>query len=132
MKNNIYKLKSTGFTLIELMTVIILMTVIALIVTPIIVNHINNSKDELYKIQLDNIEAAAHTYMVKRTLDGEFKIIYLRELKKEGLIDKDLMNPKTDNLFSDCLQVKVTKNGSIYQYEILEDIPSTCNKKTKD
>lgn len=126
MKNKICILKNAGFTLVELMTVIILMSVLALIIMPVIVNNINDSKDKLYKMQLDNIKSAARTYMVKRTLDGDFKIIYLRELKKEGLIEKDIKNPKTDDLFSDCLQVKVTKNGSIYQYEILADIPSTC------
>ena len=126
MKSKLNINKCSGFTLVEILTVIILLSVIALVVTPIIVRNLNDSKKQLYQTQLDNIESAARTYMVKQTFDSDFTIIYLRDLKKAGLIDKNIKNPKTNELFSDCLQVKVTKSGVVYQYEVLEEIPSSC------
>ena len=42
-----------GFTLIELLAVIVILAIIALIATPIIINIINDAKEESYKRSIE-------------------------------------------------------------------------------
>ena len=42
-----------GFTLIELLAVIVILAIIALIATPIIINIINDSREESYKRSIE-------------------------------------------------------------------------------
>ena len=48
-----------GFTLVELLAVIILLGVIGLIVVPSITKTINNSKEDLYNDQIGKIKLAS-------------------------------------------------------------------------
>lgn len=113
-----------GFTLIEIMAVIIILAIIAVIVVPLVTGSIKDSKDKLYETQLENIKSAAKSYMINLDLDDEQNKISvtIEELKKLGLLDKDIKDPRTDKDFDKCLTVEVEKNGNIYEYKIIEDI----------
>ena len=53
-----------GFTLVELLAVIIIISIIALIVFPVVTKQIKGSKDDLYKVQVENIIKAAKDYIL--------------------------------------------------------------------
>ena len=113
-----------GFTLVELLTVIILLGIIGLIATVTVSNELKENKESLYQIQLDNIKRSAETWSSDHVFelpseDGEHIILTLGQLKQEGF-SKDVVNPITDEPFLDSLQIKITKVENSYVYEIIE------------
>ena len=84
-----------------------------------------NSREELYDLQISNIINGAKTWASGNAFelpenDGEAIYLTLAELKEAGFVEKDITNPLTDQLFSDQLQVKITKVDNNYNYEIVE------------
>ena len=65
------KVKSKGFTLIELISVIILMGVIALITVPIIKDTIESSREKNFKNSALGLIEAANEYYLSSKLNGE-------------------------------------------------------------
>ena len=122
-----------GFTLIELMAVIIILAVIALIVTPLILNSMKDSKEKLYQTQLENIKSAARSYMVNIELE-ENKTINLSvgELKRSGFLKSDIENPKTNEGFKDCVLVNVQRKSESYIYTVDEDSINNCDGSSID
>ncbi len=118
-------MKNKGFTLAELLGVIIILGVIASIATISITNSMKTSKEELYDLQVENIINGAKTWASGNVFelpenDGEAIYLTLAELKQAGFVEKDITNPLTNQLFSDQLQVKITKVDNNYNYEIVE------------
>ncbi len=57
-----------GFTLVELLAVIIILGIIALITFPIVDNSIKNSKQAALERTIGSIEEAAHNYSSQNNL----------------------------------------------------------------
>ena len=64
-------MKNKAFTLIELLAVIVILAIIALIATPIILNIINNARDESNKRSAELYLTAAELAVVKANFDNE-------------------------------------------------------------
>lgn len=64
------KKKATGFSLIELLAVIVVLAIIALIATPIILRTVENAKKEAFKDSVYGIIDAAEQYYSKSILKG--------------------------------------------------------------
>ena len=76
--------KNKGFTLIEIMAVIVILAVIALIVVPLVTGSIKDSKQKLYETQLENIKSGAKSYMINLDLPNKEPItITLDDLQKK-------------------------------------------------
>ncbi len=118
-------MKKNGFTLLELMGVLIVLAILALLVTPVISKTIKNNKKKLYDIQIEVIEKAAKDYAIKNKdllpEEGEAIIITLGELKKSGLIKEEVRNPMTKELFSNDLKIQIGNSHNQYTYTVLED-----------
>lgn len=113
-----------GFTLVELIAVLVLLGVIGLIAIVTVNNELKENKEKLYNIQIDNIKRSAKNWAVDNVFslpdnDGEFVIITLGELKQQGLFE-DAVNPKTNKPFDNNLQIKITLVENSYIYEIIE------------
>ena len=113
-----------GFTLVELIAVMILLGVLGLIATVTISNELKENKESLYQTQLKNIEEAAKTWADQNvfslpTEDGGTVVITLGQLKQAGLIGNTI-NPKTGEAFSDSLQITITLTGNTYTYTVTE------------
>lgn len=111
-----------GFTLVELIGVIVILGLLGLIVTATINKSVNNAKEELYNTQLNLIIAGAEAWASKNVLslpsnNNESISVTLGQLKEQGLID-DVINPKTKEAFSDNVTIKITRIGNNYKYEI--------------
>ena len=58
-------MKKNGFTLMELLAVIIILTLMGMIVVPIVENSINSGKDDLYIAQIDSVKASLKKYAIE-------------------------------------------------------------------
>lgn len=127
-----------GFTLIELIGVIVIIALLALIITPIISTVLKNSKNKLYKNTLNNIELSAKDWFTDE--DNIEKLpnnvascyITLTDLKNAGLVDLDIKNPKTGELLDDTkINILVTKTGSSFEFEVVDDGSTTGGQCTE-
>lgn len=114
-----------AFTLVELMGIIIILAVISSIALITITNTLKENKEQLYQIQINNIIVGAKTWASSHVFelpvnDGEAITLTLQQLKQAGLVDEDITNPKTNELFDDNMQVKITKVDNNYKYEVIE------------
>ena len=117
-----------GFTLIELIGVIVILALLALLITPVVTSVINNSKEKLYQNTLKNIEISAKDWFSDEEnidkLPKNFETCYitLGELKDEGVVDLDIKNPETGELLdNNSINVIVTKNNNSYQFRAVDD-----------
>ena len=107
-----------GFTLVELLAVIIILSLLALITSTSITKIVKESRTDLYNNQLLAIQKAAESWGADN-LDllpdaDECKYITLGALKNYGIIDNDINDPRTNQEFSDDLKIKITSSSSIY------------------
>ena len=99
-----------GFTLVELLAVIIILSLLAVLASTSVTKVIKNSKSDLYDAQLNLIKSAAEAWgsdnINKLPNAGECKYITLSTLKGYGLIDNEIKNPKTNKKFNENLYIK--------------------------
>lgn len=119
-------MKKEGFTLVELLCVIIIIAVVSGIVFPIVLNNINKSKEELLNVQIKDIEAAAKKWALKNLdkldkyhiNDVYVSISYLQDV---DLLDKDtLLNPKTKDEMTGCVLIRYDFDTKQYTYKYNE------------
>ena len=118
-----------GFTLVELLGTITILGVIMLIVSPIARNIIKESKEELYEVQVSNIEDALKNWVVDNSRllpenEGETITITLGQLKAGGYVEAELRNPKNNKCFGNDMLLTVTRHQKNYIYNV-EDESST-------
>ena len=114
-----------GFTLVELLGVIIVLGLIATIVTPVIGNTIKTSREKAYESQINVIETAAKEWGVENIGElpdvGEVKIIGLSELINSGkLQNTTIMNPKTKEEMTGCVVIRYNSDYKQYEYKYTE------------
>ena len=121
-----------GFTLVELLAVIVVLAVISLIIFPIVTSQINSSKKDLYEVQVDNIIRAAKDMVLDNPslLDENHIIttlISIKDLKSTTntsgvsyLEDEDIKNPQTGEIMNGTVIIKYDSNKKGYVYEYQE------------
>ena len=115
-----------GFTLVELLAVIVILSIILVIAVPSVNRYIKQSKEKAYKVQISELLDAVESYanMNNEILpenDDEVIKITLGQLKIEGIVKNDTKNPYNDKFFDDTLTFIIKKKGNRYTYEIDED-----------
>ena len=125
-----------GFTLIELLAVIIILSLLAIIANNSVTNVISNSKSDLYDAQIKLIQTAAQNWGVdnlnKLPETGNCSYILLKDLKDYGMFEDEIINPKTNEEFSDDLVIKITsktnnKGELVSNYEVSPNNIKDCN-----
>lgn len=121
------KRRKNGFTFAEMVGVVVVLGLLAAIVTPVVTKLIKNKRNDLYEQQIKSIEESARVWgaenISKLPDDGDGKItITLGELKRGGFADKDLTNPKNDQLFDDDKTIVIisNENGTIKYTVVVE------------
>lgn len=112
-----------GFTMIELIAVIIILGIIALITVPVVNNSLKNAREKMLVEQKTRIVDAAKKYALEYTgrlpMTGSSNyFISVDELREDGYIeDKDIKNPVTEEIMSGCISVKYVSNKYVYGYD---------------
>lgn len=130
-----------GFTLVELLTVVIILALIALLVVTGVTKLVKNSRENLSDIQLSSLKESASIWAVENTefLPDDNECIYmtLGYLKDYGLVNEKVIDAKTSNDLSDNLFIKISAelseyNKLIYNYEIIDNINDLNNCTLKE
>lgn len=116
-------MKKNGFTLVELLAVITLISVISLIAMPAVQESIYTSKQKAYDTQISNIVKAAKDWSSENLSylpeeDGESITITLYSLMSLGYIEDNLINPKTDKYFDPNTVITITRKNKDYKYDV--------------
>ncbi len=112
-----------GFTLAELLGVLVILAAILLIIVPTVDKVIKQSKDDLYEKQIDSIKLAMELWLTDNAKlgEGEYIVITLSQLKDAGLIEYDVKNPKTEELFPNDMLLTIRNNDGMLEYEVNDE-----------
>ena len=106
MKN----LNKKGFTLVELLSVIVILSVIVLIATNAVVPMADSAKKQVLAMEANTLVKAAQTLYVQNSSSSSACYSY-DELIDSGLIEKD------DESYTGSISIKVDSEGK-YTYKI--------------
>ena len=114
-----------GFTLIELIGVVVVLAVIGFVVYPIISGLLVDNKEQIYERQIEQLEKIASNWVVTNSgqitfEDNETHYLYLSDLYEQGYIEEnELYNPKTNEPLTGCITVTWQENINqhIYNYD---------------
>lgn len=119
-------MRKNGFTLIELIGIIVIIGLILLVAVPTINTVIERSEENRKQDALNNIYMAAENYLMANydeysILDnvGNSQYIYVMDLINEQYMDIDEVNPNDDEAFDGKDVVLVTRNeDNTFSYEL--------------
>ena len=119
-------MKKSGFTLIELIGIIVIISLILLVAVPSINSVIEQGEENKKQEALNNIYMATENYLMANydeysSLDniGASEYIYVMDLINQQYIDIDELNPNDDESFDSKDVVKVTRNeDNTFSYEL--------------
>ena len=107
-----------GFTLVELLGVIVILSILALISIPIINSIVKDSQKQVKESNIDTILEAAYSYTLDEDIDIELPennnesiSITLDTLKKSGYLKKEIKNADTKEPYADTCTVTITKKA---------------------
>lgn len=129
-----------GFTLVELLSVIVILGVISLIVFPVITKTMKESKEKLYQTQLYQLKDAGKKWALEHIsdLDPEYVndvYVPISMLKDLSYLDKDVItNPQDKSPMNGCVIVHYDTDKKEYNYRYQEysgsEEKSTCTVDT--
>lgn len=116
-----------GFTLVELIGVIILIGLIALIAIPSVDYVIKKTEDNAYEATVKTLMDGLRNWTTDNKElvyeDGTEILLTLTDLKEQGYVDFDIRNPKTKLCLANNMQFKITRVKSEekdkYEFEIM-------------
>ena len=119
-------MKKSGFTLIELIGIIVIISLILLVAVPSINSVIEQGEENKKQEALNNIYMATENYLMANydeysSLDniGASEYIYVMDLINQQYMDIDELNPNDDKSFDSKDVVKVTRNeDNTFSYEL--------------
>ena len=119
-------MKKSGFTLIELIGIVVIIGLILLVAVPTINNVIEQGEENKKQEALNNIYMATENYLMANydeysSLDniGASEYIYVMDLINQQYMDIDELNPNDDESFDSKDVVKVTRNeDNTFSYEL--------------
>ena len=119
-------MKKNGFTLVELLAVIVLLAVIATITIPSIVGVFQNATSNAFEDDAMNLSKAADNYYTASTLDSDVKLPILVTFNNKEQTNKYLNNTNNqcetsaDRMLEysgqnpDSGNIYIDKNGDVY------------------
>ncbi|CCY28305.1 MAG: prepilin-type N-terminal cleavage/methylation domain-containing protein [Acholeplasma sp.] len=111
-----------GFTLVELLGVVVLLGIIATIVVTIVDRSLKENRKNAYNIQINSIVENTKNYFADNPellpdLSQSYTIT-LGDLKEKGYITKDVISPISSKKFSDDTIITVTNTNDGLRYEV--------------
>ncbi len=106
-------MKKNGFTLVELLAVIIILSIVAVVAVPRLVTSIKINNEDTYNGVIENIILAANSYANNQ--GGVLVQISVPYLQEKGYLPRNITSPIDNSIMSGC--VYVVDGTSIYSEE---------------
>ena len=119
--------KNKGFTLVEVLAVLVVLAVIGAIITTNVFDSLETASNVAYNKQIEELINASKMYINKNPnlLDNNENVITIQELIDSRLISGNkVINPKTHTQLTGCILVKYENNKYNYEYTADEN---NCN-----
>lgn len=120
-----------GFTLVELLSIIIVISFIATFSFSVVSKKIKQSKEKLYDTLISDIESAGKKYMnyPEKNID-EFHLnticISIEQLQDAGHLEKgEIKNPINKKIMTGFVEVKYDENTNQYKYNYVDKCTET-------
>lgn len=117
-------MKKRGFTLTEVLGVIVILGLIALIIFPNVSKSIKNSKQKLYNEQVALIEENARKWGIEHTAqlpDSGSYYLELNDLVLGGYVSqKELKDPRDESPMEGCIVINYDPSYNQYKYTYTE------------
>ncbi len=112
-----------GFTLAELLGVIVILAALLLISIPVVDKIIKQSQEDLYNKQIDSIKLAMNLWISDKYKlnEGESIALTLSQLKEEGLVEFDITNPITKELFPNDMILTIENKEGQLEYNVSDE-----------
>lgn len=113
-----------GFTLVEVLGVLVILAIILTITVPIVINNVNNTKEKVWQQTVEHIEEGTNLYLREYKKDfPELNVVdsiitvSLSEIIDNGFIKSPIVNPVLNQNVSEetIINIQVI---SINNYEI--------------
>lgn len=120
-------MKNNGFTLMELIAVISILSLVAIIVTPTVLESLQESKNKAYVEQTKTLERAAekwsiaHADMLSETSDYYLSIDTL--VSQDYLNSDDILDPRDNSRMDGCIVIHYDDSHSQFDFTYSEN---TC------
>ena len=107
-----------GFTLVELLGVLIVLALILSIVIVSVKGVINTSKKKLSNVQISTIEEAANHYYIREGQLLNSTCISVNDLIDKGYLDGDeIKDPTTSNEITGYVKISNISNQYVFKYQ---------------
>ena len=115
--------QKNGFTLLELLGVIVILVLLVTMVSPIIQKEVKKSQKTINEAQIENIKAAANDWAIDHpdslpTVEGRSITITLSTLQDGWYISENLKDTKTNTEINGNLQITITYEKKHYTYQV--------------
>ena len=108
-----------GFTLVELMAVMIILGILTLIAVPAVTSMIKTSKEDALNITINNIKLAMRDFNKDYNLDSDGEIyLTISMLIEGGYLDGKIYNPSTNEVIPNDTILKIVKENGITYYNV--------------
>lgn len=116
-------MKSRGFTLVEVLGIIVVLGIIAVIATPVVQGTIEKNREKMFSVIMEQLTDSAKDWAAKNASqlpndNNEYLDVSLGDLKTNGVLKINVQNPKSNNVFSDESFVRITRNNNNFTYEV--------------
>lgn len=131
-------MSNKGFTLVELLAVIVILSLLTLLTSNAVTKILKDSKEDLSNTQFSAIKSAAEIWgsenINELPAENECKYLTLKDLKEFNLIGDSVKDPNTNKEMSEDLKIKITtsigkKGNLITLYEVIgeNETLDNCN-----
>ena len=110
-----------GFTLVELLAVIIILGAIFAITFPLVTDNIRKTEEKAFNLQKEQIIAAAKDMVIKEYVvipDKQSITLYVGDLPRKGLLPIKMINAKTKLTISNESNVVISRENNSYSYDV--------------
>lgn len=109
-------MKKNGFTLAEILGVVILLGALMLFVATPIVNNVYSKKNDLDKVNIELITSATEKYLENnksgyKPYDGISYKVTIKQLIESKLLDKNILTNKLTKIIEETDYIKINGNG---------------------
>ena len=117
-------MKKRGFTLVEMLGIVVVLGIIATIAIPVIQGSINSNREKMLNVVKKQLIDVSKDWSAKNVSslpeeNGESVSVTLKDLKESGLLRIDVGNPKTSKVLSNESFITITKRDNNFVYEVI-------------